>query len=53
MMVFSPAKKMYIKAIMLENYDMSERLLVVILKQQNMHLNWKRPQIMPPMTLNL
>ena len=29
MMVFSPAKKMYIKAFMLENYDMSERLLVV------------------------
>ena len=36
MMVFSPAKKMYIKSIMLENYDMSERLLVVILKQHNM-----------------
>ena len=51
MMVFSPAKKRYIKAIMLENYDMSERSCVAILKQHNMHLNWKRPQIMQPISM--
>ena len=51
MMVFSPATKMYIKAIMLENYDMSERSCVAILKQHNMHLNWKRPQIMQPISM--